>query len=133
MKKNNYIGIYYKDYDWALNQFNFLKKSLKDQIVKISCNNKYFHMTLKDGDYIDICPARSEALGRRHTHIYIQKGVDKDIYEVCIAPTFTPFRSEELKEGIFGVFEGVPIYVVDDFHNLENIILATDYYYEGNK
>ena len=77
------IGIYYEDEFWLEDFLNELLRNIPEDIIiyrKKDC------IKLKDGTFIRV---NSKVRGYKFDKIFMQSGIDEDIYEINIKPTQT--------------------------------------------
>lgn len=78
------IGIYYKDEFWLEDFLNELLRNVPEDII---IRKEKDCVRLKDGTFIKAVRANSDARGHKFDKIFMQSGIDEDIYEINIRPT----------------------------------------------
>ena len=77
------IGIYYKDKFWLEDFLNELLKNIPEDII---IRREKDCIRLKDGTFIKVVKANSNARGHKFDKIFMQSEIDEDIYEINIRP-----------------------------------------------
>lgn len=80
------VGIYYKDREWASDLFDQIVEMAGPEILKADKSTHNMYIVFSDNSVVILVPADISARGYRFSTSYIQKGIDRKVYEVVIAP-----------------------------------------------
>lgn len=96
-----YIGIFYQDEKWAKQLYDEIIEHLKANnlfdsgLSKFSKDYKY--ITINPYYHIKFVPADNRARGYRFNRVYYQKGIDKEVIDTRIYPSYTPWRNTPME------------------------------------
>lgn len=81
------IGIYYKDFEWAKQVFDYLIADLSaSDILSLKTLSKECYCRLKNGDVIMTITANEPTRGYRFTRAFFQPDIDHKFLMQCIKP-----------------------------------------------
>lgn len=80
------IGVYYTDSKWRDEYFKGLLENIPSETVNRSRNGSETFIELKDGTIIRFVKANSGARASKFHEVFLQPGIEKEIYRVIIAP-----------------------------------------------
>ena len=95
-----YIGIFYQDERWAKQLYNEIIEHLKANNLFDSRLSRFGYdkyITINPYYHIKFVPADTRARGNRFNRVYYQKGIDKEIIDTRIYPSYTPWRNEPIE------------------------------------
>lgn len=79
------IGVYYKEEHWAKEFLDYLLKSIPEQAI---VGRRRDRIDLVDGSFIKTVKVGSDTRGYRFDKIFIQSGIDEEIYQTEIKPYY---------------------------------------------
>ena len=81
------IGVYCKDADWMEMAFQTILKCYDECLIQEVRNSRYNKIIeFKNGDMIKFVPAVEGARGNKFNKIFLQPGIDREIYTTVIKP-----------------------------------------------
>lgn len=95
-----YIGIFYQDENWAKQLYDEIIEDLKtnnlfdSRLSRFSKYDKY--ITINPYCHIKFVPADTRARGNRFNRVYYQKSIDKEVIDIRIYPSYTPWRNKPM-------------------------------------
>lgn len=86
------IGIWYQDRNWAEKVFQELIEHMPSEyIVSVRRRGSEMVANFIDGSLLRMIPTNDASRGQRYTELYVQAGIDINIYEKIIAPSAAPY------------------------------------------
>ena len=92
-----YIGIFYQDENWAKQLYDEIIEDLKAHNLFDSRLSRFGYdkyITVNPYYHIKFVPANTRARGNRFNRVYYQKGIDKEVINTRIYPSYIPWRNE---------------------------------------
>lgn len=107
------IGIYCKDADWMEMAFQTVLKCYDECLIQEVRNSQYNKIIeFKNGDMIKFVLAVEGACGNRFNKIFLQPGIDREIYKTVIKPCL-------FNRGYAFVMDGNDFYMNADYYYMK--------------
>lgn len=117
------IGIFYYNKEWAKQLFDTILHEIPPETIN-KYSSKYLQIAFKDGSCLNFVNANIPARGRKFSEIYIQDGIDVEIYRYVILPCLNPRKAKLVQiirnaEDIFTGYLSAKEYY-DSYNNKSN-------------